>query len=73
MTLAVSWQAEPDEEPLAEVVDLNQQGFLTRAALDTVARLRRRAREQTGHATATDAETGTEPNLDDRFPEEPPF
>ncbi|HEY2195100.1 MAG TPA: HNH endonuclease signature motif containing protein [Actinomycetospora sp.] len=39
----------------------NKHGYLTQAALDTAARLRRRAREQ------------TEPNPEDRFPEEPPF
>jgi hypothetical protein len=47
----------------------NKHGFLTRAALDTAARLRRRAREQTEPAP----EVGTQPNPDDRFPEEPPF
>ncbi|NMO91168.1 HNH endonuclease signature motif containing protein [Actinomycetospora sp. TBRC 11914] len=49
----------------------NKHGFLTRAALDTAAHLRRRAREQPRPATET--ETETDPNPDERFPEEPPF
>ncbi|MDT7741231.1 MAG: hypothetical protein QOE59_309, partial [Actinomycetota bacterium] len=43
----------------------NSHGYLTRAAVDTAARLRQRARDR--------GETETENNPEDRFPEEPPF
>jgi hypothetical protein len=45
----------------------NTHGHLTRAALDTAARLRQRTHNNAAH----DGES--EPNPDDRFPEEPPF
>jgi hypothetical protein len=47
----------------------NKHGYLTRAATDTAARLRERAR----HPAGEDPDPDTEPNPDDRFPEEPPF
>ena len=46
----------------------NNHGYLTRAALETAARLRERARHR-----ARESDPDTEPNPDDRFPEEPPF
>jgi Domain of unknown function (DUF222) len=45
----------------------NKHGYLTRAAIDTAARLRQRAR----HQPETEAVAGQNP--EDRFPEEPPF
>jgi hypothetical protein len=52
----------------------NQHGYLTRAAVDTAARLRQRARDRAGNRNDDpDPETEAEPQPDDRFPDEPPF
>jgi hypothetical protein len=46
----------------------NKHGYLTQAAIDTATHLRERGRRKVGEPAAT-----TEPNPEDRFPDEPPF